>query len=61
MRVAPNWLSYVLALTVYTLSAPLSDSLQSFSIGLIGNKEEVEMFYLGIRMIETIAGMVSTA
>jgi hypothetical protein len=48
-------------LTVYTLGTPLPDSLRSFSTGLIGNKEDVEMLYLGIDMMETIAGMVSTA
>jgi hypothetical protein len=61
MSLSPNWLCYVLALTVYTLSVPVPDSLRSFSTGQIGNKEEVEKLYLRIGMVETIAGAISTA
>lgn len=61
MSVAPNRICYVLALTVCTLSIPLSDSLRSFSTGLISDKEEIEKLYLGIGMLETIGGMIATA
>lgn len=60
MSVAPNRISYVLSLTVYTLATPLVDNLRGFSTGLMSEKEEVEKLYLGIGMVETLGGMVAT-
>jgi hypothetical protein len=61
MSIAPTRMTYILALTVFTLSVPLGDSLRSFSTGLIGDKEEMEKLYLGIGMLETVGGMIATA
>ena len=61
MSIAPTSLCYVLAVTVCTLSTPLVDSLRSFSTGLVSEKEEIEKLYLGISMVETVGGMISTA
>jgi hypothetical protein len=61
MSVAPTRVSWVVAVTVYTLGTPLPDSLRSFSTCMIGGKEDLEKLYLGIGMVQTIGGLISTA
>lgn len=61
MGFAPEKVTYILALTLWKLGHGLVDALRSYVTGLLENKEDLEQLYMGIGMVETLAGMIATA
>ncbi|KAI8629727.1 hypothetical protein F5Y19DRAFT_464418 [Xylariaceae sp. FL1651] len=58
--VAPLRGFYIMSLFVYNLGAALPDALRSFVTSTMQDEEEVERLYMGISMVETIAGLLGT-
>jgi hypothetical protein len=61
MGFAPSRVTYILAVTTFTLGSAMDDSLRSFVTGLMENKEAVQQLYIGIGMVSTVGGMLATA
>jgi len=58
--VAPGSALYIAAMALYCLGPGLGDSLRSFATSAMGDAEGVRRLYMGISMMETIAGLVGT-
>ena len=61
MALAPGRVTYIVAISVYTLGSGVLDSLRSFATGLVGGRDEVENLYLGMGFATTLGGMVASA
>ncbi|PBP28178.1 hypothetical protein BUE80_DR000964 [Diplocarpon rosae] len=61
MGFAPGRFSYILGITVWKLGFGMTDALRSYVTGLATSTEEVEQLYLGIGMVEMLAGILATA
>jgi hypothetical protein len=59
--ISPLRAFYIISLGIYSLGSALPDSLRSFATSAVYNEESVRKLYVGISMVETIAGLVGTA
>lgn len=57
---APLRSLYVMSLLVYNLGSALTDALRSFVTSTTREQKEVERLYMGITMVETMAGLLGT-
>jgi hypothetical protein len=58
--IAPLRSLYIMSLFVYNLGSALTDALRSFVTSTMQDEEEIERLYMGISMVETIAGLLGT-
>ncbi|KAK4149775.1 hypothetical protein C8A00DRAFT_37632 [Chaetomidium leptoderma] len=58
---APWGFLYIASLGLYSLGAGLADSLRSFATSAMDDEETVRRLYMGISMVEAIAGMAVTS
>jgi hypothetical protein len=58
--VAPLRTLYIMSMLVYNLGSALTDALRSFVTSTMRDAKEIERLYMGISMVETIAGLVGT-
>lgn len=61
MGFAPNKITYIAAITVWTAGIGWTDSLRSFVTSMVVDQAEIDKLYIGIGMIETVASMIGTA
>ncbi len=50
----------VASVVVGNFGAGMYDALRAYVTGILGGKDEIEQFYLGIWIMETVGGMVGT-
>lgn len=60
MALAPTRKMLIAAVVVGNFGAGTYDALRGFVTGLLGGKEEIEEFYVGIGIMETVGGMLGT-
>jgi hypothetical protein len=60
MALAPTREMLVAAVVVGNFGAGTYDALRGYVTGLLGGKDEIEQFYLGIGIMETVGGMAGT-
>jgi hypothetical protein len=60
MSLAPTRHLLIAAVVVGNFGAGAYDALRGFVTGLLGGKDEIEQFYVGIGIMETVGGMLGT-
>lgn len=58
--VAPLRSLYIISLLVYNAGSALTDALRSFVTSTTRDEEEVQHLYMGISVVETVAGLLGT-
>ena len=57
---APTRESLIAAVVIGNFGAGAYDAMRGFVTGLLGGKDEIEQFYVGIGIMETVGGMLGT-
>ncbi|KAB2571179.1 hypothetical protein BFW01_g1791 [Lasiodiplodia theobromae] len=60
VAISPLGAFHILSLAVYSLGSGLTDSLRSLVTEAVGSDEGVRKLYMGISMVETVAGLAGT-
>ena len=60
MALAPTRALLITAVVIGNFCAGIYDALRGFVTGLLGGKDEIEQFYIGIGIMETVGGMLGT-
>ena len=61
MALSPNRIFYFFSISTFTMGVGITDSIRSFSTGLINDKEQVEKLYIGMALTTTLGGMAASA